>query len=149
MVLTTEQLQLAVATVAERFVVTGFTATQKLFLRSSDGKFDWRNACAFMGAIAEWLLLGFPTSTPPVISRTKFYCVRRFLYTDGFAHCKISIDQYKFLVSTIIFLIRKNRQLERFIKSVVPPKRCCSAMSSRILRPRTILLTFIAGQVIF
>ena len=68
----TKHLELAVTTVAKRFVMSGFTATQKLFLRSSDSKFHWRNPRVFVGAIAERLLLGFPTSTPPVISRTKF-----------------------------------------------------------------------------
>ena len=47
------------ATVGERFVVTDFTATQKLFLRSSDSEFHWRNARVFVGAIAERLLFGF------------------------------------------------------------------------------------------
>ena len=47
------------AAVAKRLVVTCFTATHKLFLRSSDSEFHWRNARVFVGAFAERLLLGF------------------------------------------------------------------------------------------
>ena len=62
--------------IAEGCVCRVLTVAKPHLFLFCEGELLRREACAFVGTIAHWLVAGEPAGAPPVVARFKFNCDR-------------------------------------------------------------------------